>query len=263
MEILIAVLLIVGGVAFGVYQYRRSGAKLLESQYMQTSSIKDAADIVDSMTSADPNYRHYVELKGSLVCASPLKSPFAERPAAYYSNRCLSVSEQTSTYRDNDGHSHTRTTKQENEISSEQQSAEAYLKDNSCDIPVFINFDSFGGDLDLMECCDRFEPSGSAWCSSFGVRFSGMGFGGGRFLGYRLIERIFPANGSVYVLGELLRMGDRYVVEKAHLAKKPSILSYKSEDQIVQDNKKDQIMSLVIGGGMVLVGIVMLVMHFT
>lgn len=262
MEFVIGILFIVGGVAFGIYQYRTSGAKMQETQYMQTTSIQDAVDIVQSMTSADPNYRHYVELKGNLMCDCPLCSPFANRDAAYYSNRCLSVSEQTSTYRDDDGNTHTRTTKQENEISSEHQHVDAYIKDNSCEIPVFINFDSFGGDMDLIECCDRFEPSGSSWASQFGARYSGSFFGGGRFLGYRLIEKIFPANCPVYALGELLHMGDRYVIEKAHLSKKPSILSYKSEEQIVQDHKNNQRMSMAIGGGMVLIGIVLIVMQF-
>ena len=92
------------------------------------------------------------------------------------------------------------------------------------------------GDLfraNINDMLDRAEDS-----EKNGIRYSNSFYGGGRFLGYRLIEKIFPANCPVYVLGEWLRMGDRYIIEKAHLAKKPSILSYKSEDQIVQDHKK-------------------------
>lgn len=263
MEILIGLVMIVGGLAFAAYQYRRTGTRMQETQYMQTSSISDALEIMDTMEVTDPFYRHYVELKGSLVCDSPLNSPYANRAAAYYTNHCLSVSEQTSVYHDDDGNRHTSVTKHESEISNEHQSTEAYLRDGSCDVPVYVNFDSFGGDIDLVECCDRFEPVGSSWSNHFGARYSSRVYGGGRFLGYRLIESIFPANCPVYVLGELVHMGDRYVIEKAQLSKKPSLLSYKSEEQIVQDHKNSQLTSLIVGGVLVLIGIVVIVMRFS
>lgn len=262
MEILIGLLLIVGGIVFAVFQYRRSGARMLETQYMQTSSIKDALEIVKDMEAADPFYRHYVELKGRLVCDTPLNAPFSNRSAAYYTNQCISVSEQTSVYQDKDGNRHTSVSKHENEISNEQQGAEAYLQDGSCDIPVFVNFESFGNDMDLVACCDRFEPAGSSWSNHFGSRYTNSAYMGGRFLGYRLVEKIFPSNSPVYILGELLHMGDRYVIEKAQLNKKPSLLSYKSEEQIVQDHKSSQLSSVIIGSVMALLGIAIIVMNF-
>lgn len=263
MEILIGILLIAGGIVFAVFQYRRNGARMQETQYMPTTPVKDALEIVEDMRTTDPGYRHYVELKGNLVCDAPLDTPFAGRAAAYYTNRCLSVSEETSVYHDQEGNRHTRVTKHENEISSERQSADAYLRDGSCETPVFVNFDSFGGDIDLIECCDRFEPSGSAWASQYGSRYRNPMYGGGRFLGYRLIEKVFPANTPVYVLGELLRLGDRYVIEKAHMSRKPSLLSYKSEEQIVQDHKHGQVSAMILGGVAVIAGIFMIVMQLT
>lgn len=263
MKIMLGLLLIAGGVLFAVFQYRKKGARMQETQYMQTSSIKDALEIVNDMSTTDPSYRHYVELKGTLVCDAPLTTPFANRSAAYYTNRCMSVSEQTNVYQDEDGSRRTRVSKSENEISNEQQYAESYLKDGSCATPVYINFESFGKDIDLMECCDRFEPAGSPWANRFGSRYSHTSFVGSRFLGYRLIEKMFPVNSSVYVLGELLQLGDGYVIEKAQLNNKPSLLSYKSEEQIVQDNKNSQRSSIIIGGVMVLLGIAMIVMHFS
>lgn len=263
MDILIGLLLIAGGIGFAIIHYRKSAAQMLETQYMQTSSIKDTLELVDTMCTTDPFYRHYVELKGNLVCDAPLMSPFTDRPAAYYSNRCLSVSEHTSVYQDNDGNRRSRVSKQENELSCEQQSAEAYLNDGSCNIPVYVNFESFGNDLDLVGCCDRFEPANSSWSNRFGGQYSSCMNVSGRFLGYHLVEKIFPSNTPVYVLGEVLRMGDRYVVEKAQVGKKPSKLSYKSEEQLVQDHKSSQNTSLIIGGIMVLAGIAEIIMHFT
>lgn len=263
MEILLALLLIGGGAAFAVVQYRRSGARMMETQFMPTTSVKDALDLVKEMSSTDPFYRHYVELKGTLVCKEPLTTPYANRSAAYYSSRCLSVSEVTSVYSDDEGNRHTRVTKQETEISSEHHTAEAYLSDGSSETPVYVNFESFGGDMDLAECCDRFESAGSPWASQFGTRYSYRMASGSRFLGYRLMEKMFPAGGPVYVLGELLNMGDRYVIEKAQMGKKPSLLSYKSEEQIVQDHKNSQMSAVILGGVMVLAGIALLVMRFT
>lgn len=263
MQLLIGLLLIAAGVAFAVFQYRKNSARMQETQFMQTSSVKDAISIVDDMSVSDSGYRHYVELKGTLVCDSPITAPFSNRPASYYANRCLSVSEQTDVYQDKDGSRRTRVSKQEREISTEHQHTSSFLKDNSCDVPVLVNFESFHGDIDLVECCDRFEPSGSPWSNRFHSRYSNVAHGGSRFLGYRLIEKIFPPNGPVYVLGELAHTGDCYVIEKAQLSKKPSLLSYKSEEQIVQDHKKAQMTSLFAGGIMTLVGIAMIIMHFT
>ncbi len=263
MQLGIGLLLIVIGAAFAVLQYKKNSARMQETQYMQTSSVKDAVAIVDDMAASDPGYRHYVELKGTLVCDSPLTAPFSNRPASYYANRCLSVSEQTSVYQDKDNSRRTRVSKQENEISTEHQHVDAFLKDNSCDVPVWVNFESFGSDMDLIECCDRFEPADSPWSNRFRSRYSNVSYGSSRFLGYRLVEKIFPPNGPVYVLGELMHMGERYVVEKAQVSKKPSLLSYKSEEQIVQDHKATQTTSLIVGGVMALIGLVMIVMHFT
>lgn len=263
MEILIGLVLIAGGIGFAVFQYRRNGARMQETQYMQTTAVKDALEIVEDMMTTDPSYRHYVELKGNLVCNAPLNAPFSNRMAAYYVNRCLSVSEETSVYQDSEGNRRTRTTKHESEISSEKQSADTYIQDGSCQTPVFVNFDSFGGDIDLIECCDRFEPSGSQWASRYGSRYRSPMYAGGRFLGYRLIEKIFPAEGPVYVLGELMHLGDRYVIEKAHASRKPSLLSYKSEEQIVQDHKHGQVSAVIVGGVAVLAGIFMIVMQLT
>lgn len=165
----------------------------------------------------------------------------------------------TNVYQDDKGNRHTQVTKQENELSNEHQSVDAYLRDGSSEVPVYINFESFGNDVDLVNCCDRFEAADSPWSTRYGSRYSSMMYGGGRFLGYHLIEKIFPAGSPVYVLGELLHAGDRYVIEKAHLSKKPSLLSYKSEEQIVQDHKNSQLSSVIIGGALVLIGIAVII----
>lgn len=72
------------------------------------------------MTVADPNYRYYVELKGTIQSEERVIAPFTEREVAYYRNRCYSVNEETETVRDANGNTRTRVAKAEHEIANEK-----------------------------------------------------------------------------------------------------------------------------------------------
>lgn len=265
MQIVIGIVLIVAGIGYGIFMFKRNGAKALEIQYMQTTPVAEAISLVDEMTDVDPNYHHYVELKGTLYSETPVTAPFTEREVAFYTNCCYSVSEETYTERDSNGNTRTRTRKKESQISSESSSISVYLKDTSTDQKVYIDVGSFADDIDLQQGCDRFESSNSSWMQRHPNFYSNWNHhhgGSTRFLGYRLVEKLLYANQPIYVLGEIYRNGDRVCVGKSVIAKKPSTLTYKSEDQLVNDTKKQKTMSLVIGGIGCLVGIVCIVMNF-
>lgn len=260
--IIVGILLFFGGIAFGIYQYRHNAKTGMEIQYMQTSSIKDAADIVDNMSSADPNYRHYVELKGMAQRDEPMSAPFSGREVVYYENRCLSVYEETRVVTDKEGHRRTERYQREDEISHEKSPADFFIKDNSSDLKVYIDMDSFGGKAQLMSACDRFESENSSWIHGNQNRFAFLNngyfngsHGSSRLLGYRFKESILPIKQPLYLLGELYRMGDRYYIGSAIVSKKPSALSYKSEDQLVKEAKDGKIMSIVLGAGIALLGL--------
>lgn len=259
--VIIAIVLIAGGIAYAAYMFNKSGKAVLEIQYMQTTPIVDAMELIDSMTESDPNYHHYVELKGVLQSEEPVEAPFTERRVAYYKNRCYSVNEETRTERDSNGNTRTRVVKTENEISNENSSTPVFLTDSSCDTRVYIDLPSFGSDADYQSGCDRFEPENSVWLQRNYSRYQ-WSHSGARFLGYRLKEEVLNANQPVYVLGEMYRNGDRLYIGKSVVAKKPSKFSYKSEDQLVNDTKNKKIMSLVLGGGAVLIGIILLITYF-
>lgn len=215
------------------------------------------------MTVADPNYRYYVELKGTIQSEERVIAPFTEREVAYYRNRCYSVNEETETVRDANGNTRTRVAKAEHEIANEKSQVAVFLKDQSCDTPVYIDIESFGGDVDLQTGCDRFEPQNSIWMQSHMNMFHRWApFGGSRFLGYRLKEEVLYNNQPIYALGELYRNGDRVYIGKSVISKKPSKLSYKSEDQLISDTKKAKMLSMVIGGGAAVIGLVLVVLHF-
>lgn len=261
MQIIIGIGLIIAGMAYGIYMFKKNGNKSVEMQYMQTTSIADAADIVDAMTDADPNYHHYVEIKGTLQSEDSVVAPFIEKAVAYYENKCYAVNEEKRTMCDSNGNTTTRMVKVENEITSEKSSVPMYITDNSSDIKVYIDIESFGSDKDLQSGCDRFEPKNSTWLQYNINRYSWGNYGGAQLLGYRLKESVLYNNQPVYVLGELYKHGDRMCIGKSVVAKKPSMFSYKSEDQLVSDTKREKVMSLVFGGGAAAVGLVMVFMY--
>jgi hypothetical protein len=233
-------------------------------RYQQTSTLDEVISIVDSMAAVDVTYRHYCELKGILQSDAPVIAPFCEFPVAYYSNRCLSVTEQVQRIRDKNGSVRTYTTKSEQEVSSESSTMEIYVTDAATGQRIYIDKQSFGKEMELMDGCDRFEPDNSPWLRNNRGRFQvNLNFGGTNHLGYRFIEKILPQGQPVYLLGEVYKRGDRYYIGKAVRDKKPSLLSYRTEDEIVNKAKSSRtiaVAAIIIG---VLVGVGVCAFSFT
>ncbi len=260
MFMIIGLLFIVGGIAYAFIMYKKHSASALEYQFMQTSTVNDAIEIVDDIGRSDINFRHYVEIKGLVNSEQEVIAPFIERPVAYYRNKTSSVSEVEEVRRDNKGNTRRVMRKQENLIANEASSTRVFIKDNSSDKKIFIDIDGFGNDLDLIESCDRIETENSAWMRRHPNMFGGFnrsGYGSSRFIGYRLVEHVLNVNSPLYILGEIYKYGDEYHIGKAVLTKKASKVTYKSEDQLVEDTHKQKNMSLVFGGILVLIGLFM------
>lgn len=263
MNILIGILLIAGGAAYAFYMMKKHGGAAVEMQYMRTSTIADAQELIKDMTDSDPDYHHYVELKGMLNCEEEIVAPFTERPAAYYESKSYLVSEETKMDRDANGNMRSRIVKTESQISNEKSSAAVYVKDQSCDTPVYIDVESFGGDVDLQKGCDRFERKDSDWMRRNQSYYSRWNRScNAQVIGYHLKENLLNINQPIYVLGEMYLNGGKYYIGKSVVGKKASKLSYKSEDQLVNDTKNQKLMSAAIGGAAVLVGIFMIISFF-
>lgn len=259
MNILIGILLIVGGIVYGFYMFRKNGGLAVEMQYMQTSLIGDVEELIQEMSASDPNYRHYVELKGTLFCEESLTAPFTERPAAYYVSKSYMVSEETRTVRDSKGNVRSKIEKSETLISDEKSSAAIYLKDQSSDTAVYIDVESFGGCMDLQKGCDRFERRDSEWMQRNQPYYNRWNRqAGAQLLGYHLKEELLNVEQPIYILGEMYQNGGKYYIGKSVAAKKPSKLSYKSEEQLISDTKNQKLYSAVIGGVAALIGIFMI-----
>ncbi|MDK2961206.1 MAG: GIDE domain-containing protein [Eubacteriaceae bacterium] len=260
MEYIIGILIMVGATAYAIFSYRNNTQKAEEIQFQQTTCIKDVLDIIGDLSALDENYRHYGEVKGHLhSITGDVKAPYSERKVAYYENTVYSVNEEKRTERDEDGNTRTYTEKVEQVLSNEKSPVEIYLSDKSCDEKVYIDMESFAGNVDLMSGCDRFEANNSSWVKQFNLNFSFANSGGSRFLGYRFFEEILPEDQPMYILGELHKRGDRLYVGRAVKSKKSSHVTYKSEDELLDDIKKARTMSLVIGVVGVIVGLIVMV----
>lgn len=262
MKYIIGLLLILAGIGYAVYVYRKNTDKAQEMQFQQTSCIKDVLDIIGDLLDLDQNYRHYSEVKGHLHSVSrDVKAPFSERLVAYYENTVYSVNEETRTERDDKGNTRNITTKVEKAISNEKSPVEVYLSDDSTDEKVYIDIESFAGNVDLMPGADRFESGNSNWArNNFNFNFSGSTPSGTRFLGYRFFEQILPEDQPMYILGEIHKRGNRLYVGRAVASKKPSHLTYKSEDELLADVKKERIFAAAIGTVGVIAGILVMIL---
>ena len=260
MGIILGLLLIVGGIGYTWWYVNRTQNMITEIQYMKTSSIADAVSLFEEMSSHDPQYHHYVELKGQLVATDSVVAPYTEQAVAYYKNRCLSVYEETIVERDQKGNTHRRIVKKEQEMASEESSVPVYITDESSGEKIFVDIQSFAGDCDFQSGCDRFEPQGSAWGNRFQANFRGGTYGNSRFLGYHLQEEILYNNQPVYILGELYKHGSQYYIGRSVIAKKPSKFSYKSEDTLIQDMRSKKQVTCIIGGLVALAGVALIFM---
>lgn len=263
MPLIIGIVLILAGGAYGVIFFLRHGKRAMEMKYMRTSTIGEAAEIIDSMSDVDLTYRHYVELKGVVQSEAMVLAPFTEREVAYYENRLSSVRQDSHVITDDKGNRRTITNKVESLLSNEKSSVEIYITDLSGPTRVYLDMNSFGNQVELMPACDRFEQENSPWMRSFSARTHFMfPHTGSHFLGYRLQEEIFASNQPLYILGEMYKQGDRYYIGRSVRDKKPSMVSYKSEDEIISHVKNKRILSIVIGILGILVGAAAIAYYF-
>lgn len=291
MEIQFGFLLVGGLLLFfavtSILRAQKEKKQVMEIKYMQTTPIADAIDLVETMSASDPTYRHYVELKGVAHCDSPVRAPLSGKEAVYFENKSYSVSEESVTVTRN-GRTTVEHRKKENLISEEASSVPVYITDSSSSEKIYIDMDSFGEDLELQVGCDRFEDervSSSRIPSQqyrdyarTGVR-QNNGFNprdldpvynpafyqntGGRFLGFKYVENILNVNQPLYILGEMYKGAAGYRVGKAMVSSSnQSKLTYKSEDQLVDETAKSSKNRIVMGAVCAVVGVILIIMAF-
>lgn len=110
MSIIIAIILIVGGLATIFYIRPKIQAHVTEIKYLQTKNISELRDMFTQMdsTGVGDQYREFVELKGKIVANNLIETPFSNRKVAYCKSKLAQVTEEREQYRDSEGNLKTK-----------------------------------------------------------------------------------------------------------------------------------------------------------
>ncbi|MBR6871966.1 MAG: hypothetical protein IKN17_00500 [Ruminococcus sp.] len=267
--IIIGILLVALGVYLAVFQRAKSANVALEMQVQPTKTFEEVKEALEAMQEYNPAYRELVEVKGYAASSEAVKTPYTNRQVAFYTAETVQVSETTEEYRDSDGNRRMRTTKHEDKLSEEESSAELILKDNAGN-EIVIETRGIASKLDLVKTHDMLETQNNqnpAYLNDpFRIyrKFNPPSYGTGhRILGYKRIEKTFPLNGPLYVLGEAYMVANRIYIGPPKDKKQPFIVTTKSEEQMLKETQSSQTTSTVVGIICAVLGLVLTIVGFT
>lgn len=121
----------------------------------KTSRIADAASILDDLGSTSANYRHYCELVGNAMASSNVTAPYSRRQVAYYEIECYRID---ATYGGG---------QEETLVAHERSFDPFFFTDSSCDTPVYVDLESFGGNKILVNSTNHIEGPNSDFSKAF------------------------------------------------------------------------------------------------
>jgi len=260
MNIIIGIVFIIGGLVAIFYIRPKTKSNSMEMKFMQTKKISELQDMFAQMDASGvgDDYREYVELKGNVSVQNGVETPFSDTEVAYCESKLSQVVETKEQYRDSNGNYRTRTGKQENTISDEKTSQEINMSDGTGEVVLEIN--ATGCDLDIPTTFDRFESKNNVGSYRYFRNFSWNRFGT-ETLGFRMVEKTIKLNQSLYVIGEAFRVGNVIHIGKPMDAKKPFIVTTKSEEDMINTSDKNSMFALFGGIVAIIIGfIVMFVM---
>lgn len=260
MEILLPLLLMTGGLGAIFYIRPKTKAHVMEIQFMQTKTIRELKSMFAQMdeNGLGNDYREYVELKGTVLSNNLVEAPFSGKKVVYCDARLAQVTECKEQYRDSNGNWQTRVNKSENTISSEQSSQNIEMLDDSTSEPVVLEINATGCQLDIPKTFDRFEPKGNLGNYRYFNSFSWSRFGA-ETLGFKMTEKTIEANQALYVIGEAFKVGNKLHIGKPQAAKKPFIVTTKSEEDLVNQSKQNEMFALMGGIIAIVIGIILLI----
>ena len=263
MNVIVPIILIVGGLAAIFYFRPKTQNEVTEIKYMQTKKISELKDMFNQMdeNGLGNDYREFVEIKGKIVSDNLVETPFSNRKVAYCKSKVSQVTEDREQYRDSQGNLRTRTTKRENVISDEKSSQNIMIIDDSTNEPVIVEINGTGCKFDIPKTFDRFEQKENLGRYRYFNNFSWDRYGA-ETLGFKMTEETIEENQSLYIIGEAFRVGDKLHIGKPMDSKKPFIVTTKSEEDMV--NSSNQHAKFLLIGGIIAIigGIVMLVSSF-
>lgn len=263
MNIIIALLLICGGLGAIFYLRPKTQNDVTEIKYMKTKSIEELQEMFSQMAAngLDGDYREFVELKGTAVSDNLVSTPFSNKKVVYCESNLIQVTEKKEQYHDNNGNLQTRVTKSENSISKEKSSQEISMIDNSSNYSVVLEINGTGCKLDIPKTFDRFEPKNNLGNYGYFNSFS-LGRFGAETLGFKMTEKTIDANQNLYVIGDAFKVGDKIHIGEPQDNKKPFIITTKSEEDLINKSNQNALFLLIGGIVAILIGCGMMISMF-
>ncbi len=114
----------------------------------KTSRIVDQISILDELEQTTPGFRQYCELIGTCQREGGVIAPYSRKQVAYYEIRCYRI--------ENRGSGDVETL-----VAHEKSFDPFYFKDNSCDTPVYVDINSFGDNIMLINSTNHIEGPNS------------------------------------------------------------------------------------------------------
>ena len=114
----------------------------------KTSRIVDQVSILDELEQTTPGFRQYCELIGTSQREGGVIAPYSRKQVAYYEIRCYRI--------ENRGSGDVETL-----VAHEKSFDPFYFKDNSCDTPIYVDINSFGDNIMLVNSTNHIEGPNS------------------------------------------------------------------------------------------------------
>jgi hypothetical protein len=114
----------------------------------KTSRVVDQVAILDELEQTSPNFRQYCELVGTAQREGGVVAPYSRRQVAYYEIRCYRI--------ENRGSGDVETL-----VAHEKSFDPFYFKDGSCDTPIYVDINSFGNNVMLINSTNHIEGPNS------------------------------------------------------------------------------------------------------
>ena len=121
----------------------------------KTSQVSDAVSILDDLGSTSPGYRHYCELVGTSMASGGVTAPYSRRQVAYYDIKCYRLD---ATYGGG---------QEETLVAHEHSFDPFFFTDPSCDTPIYVDLESFGNNVILVNSTNHIEGPNSDFSKAF------------------------------------------------------------------------------------------------
>ncbi len=242
----------------------KKGALIAGTETSRVGELQETAKGVAQEIGAG-SFNQFVEIKGTIVCDTPLTSELAKLPCVHYSMTVTREWEETYWDKDSEGRSVQRTRRGSDIVASNSRSTVFYVDDGSGRIRV----NPEGAELIKEKAFSQFQP-GEAQGSTlrigsltFNIGNIALSLGGGRrTLGYRYEEHIIPVGKPVYILGEASDAGGELTLIKPAEKGKKFLISVKSEEELMKGISTAKLVLLIIACLLIAGGAVLIVLNF-